>query len=55
MQTLREESGRFQLAKYLMVSDSGTHFDFEHQKQKEGYNFDYHKVKSFRLEPLDPN
>ena len=44
-----------QLTKYLLSSDSGSHFDIEQGKQAAGFDFDFQKVKSFRIEPLDPN
>ena len=52
LQYITSEQGRFQLAKYLLASDNGDHFDKEKRTIKEGYNFDYHKIKSYRLEPL---
>jgi hypothetical protein len=49
MQFSTEEQGRWQLAKYLLSADSGSHFDREKGHPKEGYNFGYGKVKSYRL------
>jgi hypothetical protein len=34
MQVVKEEAGRWQLAKYLLNCDSGNHFDKEKQKPK---------------------
>lgn len=53
-QTVRESHGRMGLTKYLLSCDSGSQFNLEEQKPADGFNFDFHKVKSFRLEPLDP-
>lgn len=39
MQLLRSTTGRVQLAKYLLSSDSGSHFDLEQRKPIEGLNF----------------
>jgi len=49
MQFLTEEHSRWQLTKYLLSSDSGDHFDREKGCPKEGYNFGYGKIKSYRL------
>ena len=34
--------------------NDGTHFDLEQQRPAEGFNIIHEKVKSFRLEPLQP-
>ena len=54
MQLLNEQSGRFQLAKYLLSSDSGDHFNTETKAPAEGFEFMHRKVKCLRLEPLNP-
>lgn len=36
MQLLRSNVGRVQLAKYLLSSDSGSHFDTEQRKPVDG-------------------
>lgn len=55
MQTVMQEAGRAQLTKYLLSSDSGSHFDLANHQPAQGFNFNYNQIKSFRLEPLDPN
>lgn len=55
MQTLNEEAGRIQLAKYLISADSGSQFNLENKLPADGFKFKHNKIKSFRLEPLDPN
>jgi hypothetical protein len=52
MQFITSEHGRWSLIKYLLNSSNGDHFDKEKGTPKEGYNFGYNKVKSYRLEPL---
>lgn len=52
MQFTTEEQGRKELVKYLLASEKGDHFDRVKGCKKEGFNFGYGKVKSYRLEPL---
>ncbi len=54
MQFLTRTTGRVQLAKYLLSSDSGGHFDTEQRKPVDGFKFEHRMITSFRLEPLDP-
>lgn len=42
------------MTKFMMSFESGKHFDMETKRPAEGFKFDYAKVKSFRLEALDP-
>jgi hypothetical protein len=49
MQFLTEELSRWQLTKYLLSADSGSHFDREKGGPKEGFDFGYGKIKSYRL------
>jgi hypothetical protein len=49
MQFVTSDNGRWQLIKYLLNSSSGDHFDKENRTPKEGYDFTYSKIKSFRL------
>ena len=37
------------LLKYMLNCDSGDQFDKEKKTKKEGFNFDWAKIKSFRL------
>lgn len=39
MQTLNEEAGRFQLAKYLLASDSGSQFNLQDKVPNQGHKF----------------
>ena len=51
MQKMSEESGRLQLTKYMLNCESGSQFDRKTKKVKDGFKFDWDKIKSFRLEP----
>lgn len=52
MQLITSDHGRWQLIKYLLSSSNGDHFDKKTQSPKQGYEFDYNKIKSYRLEPF---
>ena len=51
MQVVLAEHGRWSLVKYFLNSDTGSHFDKEKGELKQGVNFAWGKIKSYRLEP----
>ena len=51
MQIVLGEHGRWSLIKYFLNVDSGASFDKEKGGLKEGVNFGWGKIKSYRLEP----
>jgi hypothetical protein len=55
LQYVSTQAGKFQLAKFLLKLESGTHCDQVMKRPAEGMQFRNLKMKSFRLEPLNPN
>jgi len=51
MQLILTQHGRWELIKYLLLSSDGSHFDIRNQTRKEGMQFLWEKVKSYRIEP----
>ena len=51
MQIVLAEHGRWSLVKYLLNADSGGSFDKAKGELKNGVNFAWGKIKSYRLEP----
>ncbi|EAR84842.1 diacylglycerol kinase (macronuclear) [Tetrahymena thermophila SB210] len=52
---LTNEQSRFQMIKTALALDNGSFFDKEKQTVAKGYDLKYQKVRSIRIEPINPS